>query len=454
MKKKILTILALAILALVGSAQCQQMTEDWHNNSNYLDNQSKYEEAIKDHNETIKPYPNLTEDWFVKGKALLSQYEEYDAIEAFRRFLEIDPKNATGWNYLGESLYAFTSDPMTRNEAIQAFDKSIELDPQNAAAWCNKGIVLRDNASHWRDKLFDQYSADDLPSSINQSHIDGMYDEAIEAFNRSIEIDPKNAITWLELGTAFAGQGKPDEAEKAYNESLKIEPRPAKIWIHVGERFASQGQYEEAVKAFDKAIDLDPLSMAAWSGLRDALMDMNAYDEAYHIEPIFGSGKIHARSERTEAAYLDHENRNKRYLALDNPSGHISESVSFEGWRADFDVNQKNYTIKDLSDLYSGTIVALNGQETSIYNTIIRITSPDGVGNLKLAVMPVDQEELFLSDPISMAPWHNKYEIKCRQEDNGTVALAMTIYSGYKSDPFENIRLTNTSGGYHWDTVR
>lgn len=73
---------------------------------------------------------------------------------------------------------------------------------------------------------------------------------------------------------------------------------------------------------------------------------------------------------------------------------------------------------------------------------------------MKLAVMPVDQEELFLSDPISMAPWHNKYEIKCRQEDNGTVALAMTIYSGYKSDPFENIRLTNTSGGYHWDTVR
>jgi tetratricopeptide (TPR) repeat protein len=453
MKKIILTILALTILALVASAQCQKMTGDWHNNINALDNQSKCEEAIKDHDETIKLDPNLTEDWFVKGKALLSQYEEYDAIEAFRRFLEIDSQNATGWNYLGESLYAFTSDPRTRNEAIQAFDKSIELDPQNAAAWCNKGIALRDNASYWQNKLFDQYSVDDLPSSINQSHIDGMYDEAIEAFNRSLEIDPKNAIAWLELSNALAGQGKPDEAEKAYNESLKIEPRPARVWIKVGGRFASQSQNEEAVKAFDKAIDLDSLSMAAWSGLQDALTDMGAYDEAYHIEPLFGSGKINIRSERTEAAYLDHENRNKHNLALDNPTGYISESLSFKGWRIDFDVNQTNYTIKDLSDLYSGCWAALNGQTTSICYTIIRITSQDGVGNLKLAIMPMDQEELFLSDPISMAPWYNKYEIESRQEDNGTVALAMITYKGYKSNPFQNIRLSYTGEVYHWDTI-
>lgn len=432
--------------------------EAWNNKGNALYEQGNRVGADEAYAEAIRLDPNLTVDWFNEGKTLLSQHDQYHAIEAFREFIEKNPQNATAWNYLGESLYLFSSGDDIRNEAIRAFDKSIELNPQNAAAWCNKGIVLRDNTTH---EIHQQQAASSsMPAPINDPQFAGMYEGAIELFERALEIDPKYATAWVEKGITLEIQGKSShEAIAAYEEAIRLDPNLTSAWIAKGELLYSNGfrddnNYAEAVKSFDKAIDLDPLSKATWSGLHDALQGMNAYDEAYHIDPMLDSVEMPVRSDRTEAAYLDHENRNKRNLALDNTIGYNTESFSYEGWRVDFEVNQTNYTIKDLSDLYSSNIAALNGQKTSIYYTILRISSPEGVGNLKFAIMPVGQEKLFLSDPAAMYPGGSRYEIESRQEDNGTVALAMIRYTGYKSNPFENIRLTYTGEVYNWNTIR
>ena len=52
------------------------------------------------------------------------------------------------------------------NEAIEYYDKALEIDPENAEALNNKGVAL-----------------DDL----------GKYNEAIEYYDKVLEIDPKHA---------------------------------------------------------------------------------------------------------------------------------------------------------------------------------------------------------------------------------------------------------------------
>ena len=57
-------------------------------------------------------------------------------------------------------------------EAIEHFDKAIELDPNYVDAWYNKGVVL--------DNL-------------------GEHEEAIECYDKALELDPNNADAWKVL---------------------------------------------------------------------------------------------------------------------------------------------------------------------------------------------------------------------------------------------------------------
>jgi Flp pilus assembly protein TadD len=75
------------------------------------------------------------------------------------------------------------------DEAIQAFDKALELDPQNAEAWSEKGYALGEL---------------------------GKYDEAIQALDKAIELDPQNAEAWSEKGVVLELLNKTTGADAAY----------------------------------------------------------------------------------------------------------------------------------------------------------------------------------------------------------------------------------------------
>jgi tetratricopeptide (TPR) repeat protein len=52
----------------------------------------------------------------------------------------------------------------------------------------------------------------------------GKHEDSIRAFQKAIELDPKNVIAWREKGTALAWAGKYDDALETYNKTLEIDP--------------------------------------------------------------------------------------------------------------------------------------------------------------------------------------------------------------------------------------
>lgn len=83
--------------------------------------------------------PDLASAWYDVG-IILTGYRKCDeALNAFNKVIELDPKNASAWILKGAVLYIQEE----YDEALIALNKGIELDPLNSGAWYYKGLVLK-----------------------------------------------------------------------------------------------------------------------------------------------------------------------------------------------------------------------------------------------------------------------------------------------------------------------
>ncbi|MFO5470370.1 MAG: tetratricopeptide repeat protein, partial [Dolichospermum sp.] len=138
-------------------------------------------------------------------------------------------------------------------QAVAAYQKAIELDPKYAIAYYNLGIALSD-----QKKL----------------------DEAVAAYQKAIELDDKLAIAYYNLGIALRDQKKLDEAVAAYQKAIELDPKYAIAYNNLGNALSDQKKLDEAVAAYQKAIELDPKYAIAYNNLGNALRDQKKLEEA------------------------------------------------------------------------------------------------------------------------------------------------------------------------------
>ncbi|MDD5522624.1 MAG: tetratricopeptide repeat protein [Kiritimatiellae bacterium] len=124
-------------------------------------------------------------------------------------------------------------------EALEAFDGAIELDPSLASSWYNKGYVLTAG---------------------------GLYKEALEAFEKAIEINPTFFHAWNGKGYTLYTLGRHQEALDAFERTIEINPSYAYPWNGIGNAHMSIGHYLEALETFNRAIEIDPKFALPWNG--------------------------------------------------------------------------------------------------------------------------------------------------------------------------------------------
>jgi tetratricopeptide (TPR) repeat protein len=83
-----------------------------------------------------------------------------------------------------------------------------------------------------------------------------MYDEAVQAYDKAIELDPDDTSTWISKGDALYSQGEYeyDDAIRAYDEATKLDPDNDYAWEKKGNALYEEEMYDEAVQAYDKAV--------------------------------------------------------------------------------------------------------------------------------------------------------------------------------------------------------
>ena len=72
------------------------------------------------------------------------------------------------------------------------------------------------------------------------------------------KINREDADTWMSKGTVLRDQGKYDQALQAYEKSIELDPKYAYPWNGKGTVFHNQKRYHDAIKCYDRAIKLNP----------------------------------------------------------------------------------------------------------------------------------------------------------------------------------------------------
>ncbi len=109
---------------------------------------------------------------------------------------------------------------------------------------------------------------------------EGRIDEAIEHFQRSLEIEPDDAPNHFGLGRALASQGRTDEAIEHFQEAVNLDPNHAEAHSNLGIALDGKGKTDEALEHFRQAVAIAPEYVEGLRNLGKALADRQQSDEA------------------------------------------------------------------------------------------------------------------------------------------------------------------------------
>jgi|GEM_PF-1693680 len=231
----------------------------------------RYDESLECYDQAIKLDSSNPDYWYNKGNVLsygLLRYEE--SLEYYDKAIALNSSNPIYWNFKGNVFHY-----LKRNdESLECYDKAISLNSSNPDYWFNKGNVLY--AKGWANYGYALAGRAEYDEAI--------FNDAINAYDNAIKIDPKLVYAWNMKGTTLANQGKNDEAIDAFDEAIRINPHYASAWTGKGTALFMQGKYDAAIKAYDEAIKIDPTDEIALTNKGATLARVNGTDSRIQAE--------------------------------------------------------------------------------------------------------------------------------------------------------------------------
>jgi len=186
------------------------------------------------------------------------------AVKAYERGLAVEPENVELLNSLGFALFQQGKS----KEAVVALEKAIAIDPKHAKAHNNLALAAIDSGeievaeAHYRESL----AIKPQPAIYNDLGFvlerQGLTDEAVEAYRKALELDPKSATAHYNLGSSLARQGKYAEAESHLRIALKLSPN-AQTHTGLGIVLSELGRTDEAIANLEAAVKADPKNAVA-----------------------------------------------------------------------------------------------------------------------------------------------------------------------------------------------
>jgi tetratricopeptide (TPR) repeat protein len=237
-----------------------------------------------------------------------------DAEMAARKAVQIDPKNAVGWDRLGVALQ---TRGIFNSETEHSYRRAIELDPQFAVAYAHLARTLNKlgkpaEGNPLYDKAIELAKDPATLNLIAQSLQDEqLWPQSEPVLKRALELDSRNPMSLLLmgrflvayrryqeaepylksatevssraflpfqlLGRAYLGMDRPSDAEATYERASALAGAGEKKQLAglfgfegVGDGYLKARQKENAMRAYQRAVDLDPANSGAAQKLAKA----------------------------------------------------------------------------------------------------------------------------------------------------------------------------------------
>lgn len=111
-------------------------------------------------------------------------------------------------------------------------------------------------------------------------HREGKLAEAIEAYGKSLLLNPKQPDVYNNMGVALRSLGKLEAAVACYRRSLVLKPNNSGVYSNMGNALRELGRLEVAMASHQQAVRLAPRSTEAYYNLGLVLRDLGQTDAA------------------------------------------------------------------------------------------------------------------------------------------------------------------------------
>ena len=159
-------------------------------------------------------------------RTILRNQDYADEISFFEETRRYTPQSSLIHGNLG-ALYLARGRPA---EAIPELQRALQIDPNLPKTLANLGMAYRDL---------------------------GDYEKAIVQFLKAIEMEPQ-ATFYNSLGVCYGMHGKAEEAEDAFQKAISLDPDFAGAYYNLGKLYWDQQKWSEVDAVWRKGLEKDP----------------------------------------------------------------------------------------------------------------------------------------------------------------------------------------------------
>jgi tetratricopeptide (TPR) repeat protein len=256
---------------------------DWNLRGDRLYNSDAFEAAIEFYRTALVTQTNIDSWWGVaRSQVAMGFYEP--AVSSYEKALEIDPDNAALLNDFGVCMTYLEQ----WDRALACFNRIVNLETTADYAWQNIGYV-HDAQNHLLSARDAYARALDLnPSNaecwVYLGEVDltmggDRRESALESFRRATQLDPDSQWGWNGVGRALIELTRLDEALEALDEAIAIDPSELAPWWNRAEALARLGlhrdvetcikQAQEAIADRPGSLRLKAAMLSDWLGRHD-----------------------------------------------------------------------------------------------------------------------------------------------------------------------------------------
>lgn len=196
-----------------------------------------------------------------------------NSIVLFQRAVALEPKNEMAWMLLGDAYENYGN----FDKAIECMTRATTVNNQFNTGWYALGHVLAQTGNYtgaisayqsaiacvWfnGDKAKMYEGLGDAYKALGQD------DDAISAYQNSLELFPGEADVQYHLAQCFSESGQPDQAMAYYQDAIHADPDYLNAHLDLAMLLARKGREAEAIPEYRKVIELDTNIVIALNNL-------------------------------------------------------------------------------------------------------------------------------------------------------------------------------------------
>lgn len=211
---------------------------------------------------------NFAVGYAALGTALLMRYERTRdrslidrANSAVSTALRLDAEQSAAQYASGYQQYVIGR----REAAITSLQRAIALDPDNDAAHRLLGWRLFANQGRMDEAVSELQHAVRIRDSFDNFYrlgtvlyLAGRYQEAVDAYRKATELQPRRADAYTNLGAAYHMLGDVKQAIGNYEHAVGLGAGDAQAYGNLAVSYFFSGRYEDALRTGQDAIRRDP----------------------------------------------------------------------------------------------------------------------------------------------------------------------------------------------------